>query len=59
MSVSSPTPRANSEVSSKIGVRISPKLYRANTPRAVASIRFHNPVSGGNKSRVPRTAFSI
>jgi len=26
MSVSSPTPRANSEVSSKIGVRISPKL---------------------------------
>ncbi len=59
MSVSSPTLRANSDVSSNTGVRISPKLYRANTRRAVSSIRFHSAVSEGSKSRVPRTAFNV
>src|SRR5258707_12594581 len=59
ISVSSPTLRANSAVSSKIGVRISPNPYRANTARAVASTRFQRTVSGGSRSLVPRTAFKM
>src|SRR5215472_13520197 len=59
MSVSSPTPRANNSVASKIGVRISWKLYARNTSRTAASTKFHSAVSGGRRSRVPRTALII
>src|ERR1041385_4845618 len=56
MSVSSPTLRENSSVASKMGVRISWKLYSRKTSRAAASTKFQRAVSGGNKSRVPRIA---
>ena len=41
MSVVSPTPRRNSSVCSKTGVRISFKLYRAAILRAVSSTKCH------------------
>src|SRR6185437_9275950 len=38
-----------------MGVRISWKLYTRKTSRTVASTKFHVSVSGGRRSRVPRT----
>src|SRR5258706_12977503 len=58
-SVSSPTARWNNPRSSRIGVRISWKLYARNTSRAAASTKFHNADSGGRMSRVPRTALIV
>src|SRR5262245_56313115 len=53
ISVSSPTPRANSSVLSKIGVRTSAKPYRSKISRAVFSTRVQSADSGGRISRVP------
>src|SRR6202047_464135 len=56
MSVSAPTDRAKSSVSSKIGGGISRKLYDSKTSRAVRSNLFHSDESGGRMSRVPLMA---
>src|SRR5215470_12804918 len=59
MSVSPPTARANNSVGSRIGGRISPKPKVPKTCRAVSSTWFHNAVSGGRRSRVPRIAWNL
>src|SRR5260370_23828329 len=59
MSVSLPTLRAKSSVPSKIGGRISPKPNVPKTSWAVFSTRFHSAVSGGKRSRLPRTAWNL
>ena len=56
ISVSPPTERANNEVSSNIGSRISRKLYDSKTSRADCSNQFHKVESGGRMSRVPLIA---
>src|SRR5512143_592039 len=58
MSVASPTPRSNSSVFSKRGVRISEKHALAITRRAASSIRCQRSISGATRSRVPRRARS-
>src|SRR6185437_2089339 len=58
-SVSAPIDLANSSVSSKIGVRISAKLYTSITPRAVFSNQFHSAESGGRISLVPLMARNL